>query len=499
MVGGKLMAGIIQIKEIVSRANNNVFQQLRANIESETVSQKKKWISSTHINIATLDFLDKYISSKVNQIVIEFPYSDKEYLSTVYAYYIKATKPAIKECYRLHFYIDDEYMGYIVLRPTPYSHIGRIQMSPIAFLKDKAWVATCSILSNVVGSEQGIENFSFTKQDPEIAMCAQVTIWSVLEYFFNIGLSGNRMKVADVTNNTLTFLEKKIPAKGLTANHIMEVLNNAGLYPILKSSIDFASINTDGEIFSYLESGIPVIGLNSAENHAVCLIGHTEFQHIDVKSLDAYVVNLYDDSNELSDPNFKIIIADKLVSNYVVNDDNFAPYQFLARKCTLTSTGYLPYTATKLDTFIVPLSEKMYITYENVYQFVMDYLSDSRYQNSFPNTSVVRIFLTLSNKFKSSVYDKIYDNDFFSLICHLNMSTYIWCVEVSSVSSFNQGKVECLFIFDSTRHSNDRQPWLLIKDLKSVSFYDGESFSSFDLNENISMDRYNGNLEEYVP
>lgn len=78
------------------------------------------------------------------------------------------------------------------------------------------------------------------------------------------------------------------------------------------------------------------------------------------------------------------------------------------------------------------------------------------------------------------------------------MSTYIWCVEISSVSSFKEEKVDCLLLFDSTRHSNDLQPWLLIKDLYSVSYFNGESFSKIDLYDTI-IDRFNGNLEEYIP
>lgn len=483
------MAGIIETKVIKRKHSLTVFQQLRENIENKHIPDKRKWISHTHIDNNTLCFFDDYLSKNIECIVVEYPYSDKEYLSSVYAYYIKATKPTIKECYRLHFYMDGQYMGYIVLRPTPYSHIGRIQMHPKCFIKGRAYISTYNVYSNVVGEEEAVPSFSFTKQDPEVAMCAQVTLWAVLEYFFSIGLGVNRIKIADVTNNTMSFLERKIPAKGLTANNIMEVLNVAGLYPILKSSMEMSSV-IDDEIFAYLDSGLPVIGLNSSENHAICLIGHSGFQDIDIETIHEE----FDDDNQTP----KIIMACNTVSNYIANDDNFAPYQFLARKCTLTSDGFLSYTATQIDTYIIPLAEKMFITYENVYQATFDYLNSPKNANKFPSTSIVRIFLTRSNRFKSNAKEKIYDNDLCSLICHLNMSTYIWCVEISSVSSFKEEKVDCLLLFDSTRHSNDLQPWLLIKDLDSVSYFNGESFSKIDLYDTI-IDRFNGNLEEYIP
>lgn len=53
-----------------------------------------------------------YIGLKCNLILVEYPYSDKDYLSTYYIHYSKKYKDISKKSYRLHLFNDEIYYGF---------------------------------------------------------------------------------------------------------------------------------------------------------------------------------------------------------------------------------------------------------------------------------------------------------------------------------------------------------------------------------------------------
>lgn len=50
------------------------------------------FIRKSHINSETVDELKQYLGLKCNKLIVEFPYADKDYLSTFYIHYAKNTK-----------------------------------------------------------------------------------------------------------------------------------------------------------------------------------------------------------------------------------------------------------------------------------------------------------------------------------------------------------------------------------------------------------------------
>lgn len=76
------------------------------------------FIRKSHINSETVDELKQYLGLKCNKLIVEFPYADKDYLSTFYIHYAKKYKEYSKGCYRLHVFNNDDYFGFITLRHT---------------------------------------------------------------------------------------------------------------------------------------------------------------------------------------------------------------------------------------------------------------------------------------------------------------------------------------------------------------------------------------------
>lgn len=466
---------------------------------SQVVDKLPDYIGSCYWDDESAIYLRRYITTACKRVIIEYPYFDWEYLSSVYSYYIKATKPAKRECYRLHFYIGDEYCGYIVLRPTPQMHIGRIQASPQLFIEDNAYIITNTYASNILGVRSEVKCFQFITQDPEIAMCAQVATWAIVEHAAQLGRNVVRRKIAEITDATWTFPERKIPAKGLTPRNIMEVLTSVGLYPIILEAT-YDKINRN-EVLAYIESGIPVIGLLSNENHAVCLIGHCEMKKVPKNELNSFCLFNSEIVCEKTQ-SCQVVLNHKFISDLIVNDDNYAPYMKLSCSLPLVAVGddtpsdeYVAYTFENIDSFIIPLSEKIYISYEEVYKTAIAYIQS--HLNDFSHVMVMRIYLSKSSLFKSHALDNIENDKLSNTIRRLNMSTYIWCIELSCPEQYIEGYVNYLLIYDSTRHSKELEPWILIQSKNCIVHFDGEHFV-IDSDINVPPYRqYRSNLEAF--
>ena len=61
-------------------------------------------IDETHIDEEVVECLKKYVGLKCNSILIEYPYYEKDYLSTYYSFYSKQHGEHSKLCFRIHFF-----------------------------------------------------------------------------------------------------------------------------------------------------------------------------------------------------------------------------------------------------------------------------------------------------------------------------------------------------------------------------------------------------------
>lgn len=494
------------------------------NCFDEVLEKLSTKIDPVYFSSTTKDYLQRYITPKCKMVQIEYPYFDLEYLSSVYSYYIKATKPTKRECYRLHFYMDGknkqeyQYLGYIVLRSTPQMHIGRIQAAPELFLKDSAYLITQEYESNIMGAKNIVKCFQFLKQDPEVAMCAQVATWAVVEHATRFNRNVISRKIAEITDMTWTFSERKIPAKGLTAQNIMEVLTSSGLFPIVIGNTRNVGLGISeeelfrNEVLAYIESGIPVIGFNAKNRHAVCLIGHGK-----LRKIDDFQGREFDNFFQLNQEHFTnnegatiagdFILNNKFITSIIVNDDNYAPYLEMplnielkldnTKEASNNDKVRISYSMSEMNGFIVPLSEKIYLPYHDVYKTVSSFILSER--QDFPKRAVVRIYLAESAKFKTHALEKIIDDNVVlsETICKLCMSMYVWCVEISSPEHYKESKVDCMFIYDSTRHSKEIEPWILIQTLSYIKHFDGENFSDPKPLKAIPYAQYKSNLEGF--
>jgi hypothetical protein len=155
-----------------------------------------------HLEAETM--IDDLFESLTDQLAvcIEYPYVDKVYRDSYYHYFASKHNEYSRDSIRLslfnkpierkHFrgkeykkYLQDAFMGYVIIRPTFPKVIGRTLIDKRA-LRNPNFV-TCQTSGGVLinGMKLTAQGFPFSAQDTESITCAETSVWAIMEYFGN--------------------------------------------------------------------------------------------------------------------------------------------------------------------------------------------------------------------------------------------------------------------------------------------------------------------------
>lgn len=423
----------------------------------------KGLISSKHIDITVIDFLKKYLGNLISEIIIEWPYYDKDYLSTYYIHYAKKFINYPKYCYRLHFITNNGgYCGYTVLRPIIYGRkFGQTYISPEILIKGNAFLLRGDYKVHMNGNEYTVKAFPWMMQETDIAICAHIAAWSVLRYYgnkYNNYLNPTLGEIVDIVHEEWG---RKTPSSGLTPVQVSNIMSRFGFYPIIRGGDKSKTDYLLNEMMAYIESGLPIIAMSESKQHAFSIIGHGEIGY-----------RLLDDKNfinKIREPNTNIILNSKLISSVYAMDDNSFPYRRIEK---LPDSGSdEDYSMYEISYIVVPLYARMQLEYHEVYSM---YLGLVKYSDMcWEGNRIVRIYLTSSNSFKMEI-KKLKDLSCIlkEVIINLNMPRFIWCVDSSSIDEYKEGKVSGRVIIDATAGTKDLDPWILMHDKEKIKYYD---------------------------
>ena len=443
--------------------------------------------SSQHIDDYTIRELKDHIGCRCKVIGIEYPYFESDYLSNYYIFYSKKLQDFPKECYRLLFFADEnrtELMGYITLRPTyQRTRIGRTYIEPQYLIDDPdARVLTTNFKIHFRASEATLKAFPWMHQEGDVAVCAHVAAWSVLRYLSTKFRNYQEKLLANIVDAVRLSAERKIPSIGLTVDQISDVFLQAGLSPIIRKRESHASEEMDDELLSYIESGIPFIGVIPSREHAIAVIGHGKriAQGINVE-------NVFQDSQ-------RVVYSSKFISDIIVNDDRHFPYSTIPKILGEQKTGY---TFRAISCAVVPLYQKVHITYADVRIQFENLVKANDYD--WPEKMVARIFLSSSNTYREYTHiqkKEAISSDLKSLIIGLELPKLIWCIEISSINSFQEGIVDSIIIIDSTSATVNNDPFLFILDGKTIKYKSaGEKLAIERLDDSVfSVPYFDSNL-----
>jgi len=297
-----------------------------------------------------LQYLFAYLEKDhidVKTIVTESEYVEKHYLEDYSEYYVRCFNQHPRLCSRIHFFSNkfteaefqtalqsnnknvlsnQNYIGYIVIRPIPDTFLAKICIRPYKALvksKDHKLIKKINCVS-LFGVPLTVDTLALQEQDKVVAACATSALWSLLSGYPDFcsnqipSLSAiTKTAVASDIDGSRTF-----PNKGLRPAQVAHSLKKYGLEPSIykyreegMSCLDEVKAN----IYAYLSNDIPVLlggKVYSKENgsiielgeHFVCVLGY----------------EIKDD--KIPYKNGVLTLKSKGITKLYAHDDRYGPY-----------------------------------------------------------------------------------------------------------------------------------------------------------------------------
>ncbi|AQG80597.1 hypothetical protein [Spirosoma montaniterrae] len=416
-------------------------------------------------------------------VCIESPYMDEVYRDSYSQYYAGKLESYPKDCIRLSFfeapikvsdfrdskrrsYLQQSFMGFLVLRPTLRNVIGRNVMSPKAYWEPIGEICQTTFTTTVNCVKLTIDGFPHSAQDTETMTCAQTTLWAIMEYFSRRYPHYQLAFPSGITRLLEPIMyERMMPAVGLHISHVSYVLRSFGFGPRIYSKVDYQEDFT--RLFScYVESGIPIVVsiLNKDEktSHAVICVGR---KAVDTKQLVQYLQESDIEPEQQQPPVYDL---DRAVKEYVFIDDNLPPYSRAAfgnGNATLTRSDGKKFEVTA---FVVPLHRNVYLEASTAKRYVENLLAQGVIELSGYHDVILKFFLTSSRSYKDRVAtDPYMQSELKQVIVSAVLPQFIWVGELSTPKFFQQKRALGVVLLDATEAYTAKDKPLIL-----VAFHD---------------------------
>jgi hypothetical protein len=429
-------------------------------------------ISSEYGPTAVARKLKAGISDAVKGLLIERNYIDKDYRSTYYNFYAKKGQRYRPDCVRLHFFdstvtfdeatlklscdegpdsLSDHYFGYMVLRPTGISTIGRSVLSPDIRKGASRYIITASHKVHLLGYKLTMQGFPSMDQHIDISVCAHTACWSILRHYSERYNAYREFLTHDITLMAHQFDPGGlIPSKGLEVSHAERVFQEAGTYPLHIARSDANPVDPSfyRQFLAYIESGFPLFAAMHTHEHAVAVAG-------------------YDWRTPVNTAVPGLRYAWDEVRTIAFVDDNHLPY------LAVPVTGGNPYSAEDIDAFIVALPEKIFYPGDAV-----ERLASTLFRlplSGFPpkDQSILRYFITTGSALRHFVREKQseFDTNLVKAIMTIPFAQFVWIVEIATESQWSLGQVSVRAVIDATASLRENIPlWLIHSSTEALVF-----------------------------
>lgn len=290
------------------------------------------------------NYLIRYLADLGAQTVLEEPnYFDRDYLAEFAAFYCKSTAGYPNTCRRLHFFagekfgrstlrsaaagrinalkrLQDNYLGFVVIRPIPATPLGRTVLSWYDDLTpDTPRIVTPSrdYSAHVAGIKLTVHGLAWQQQDSGVGACATVGLWSMLHSsaFDDHHAIPTTAEITQAAHQTASMGDRVFPSSGLSIQQVREAIKEHGLSPIVfngdfgVSCKGFSTERFSNSCASLIRSGYPVLivgQLGKVGLHAVCAVG---FRSCSPSSVASGQVSLQDSE----------------IPHIYIHDDNIGP------------------------------------------------------------------------------------------------------------------------------------------------------------------------------
>ena len=449
------------------------------------------------------DYFSENEGLNAKYVVVEKKYINRDYLHDYANYYALCYKDYLKVCTRLHFFTGDfgskdefeksfksiivegtsknevfwanNYLGFIVIKPTPYSVIGFTILKHYNFNNtkkpfdiDRIYWGIKEYKIHIFGNEVKLSSLAFQEQDSALAACATIAIWCMLQraaedYYVILKSPGEITLDTGITDHQGNRL---FPNKGLIVPDMCRAITKNGLVTEVRHTHDFE----EGEFNQYLRKlinayspiKIPILlGLKVPINgdyygHAVAICAHRMNSSSSTNNknfLQKIFKNVYE-----SEP--KINWEASKINKFYAHDDQwgpfsnieFAPNDTLITNWTRFSEKHEPCLPVAV---IIPVYPKIRISYDDIETIILGFdkilMTALEHEINGPVTWDIQIFLSEEYKSKFKTQDDILDDTdeedkvFQFKVLTLNLPKYIW---IATIRINNIIVIE--FLFDAT-------------------------------------------------
>ena len=454
-------------------------------------------------------------------VVFEDKYVDLDYQDEYAAFYSKAFKTYPSRTVRLHFFsctlpedylqnitrYSDDYMGFLVLRPTDLQKVGRTILKP-TLDSNTEFIHCCAKFDvHILGQKLVVKGMPFSQQDTQVGACAQASLW-MLGRYMSQHFGYREFFPSDVNQ----FAKAKgagrvFPGEfGLTSSQMVDALEGMGFYPrhYSREELKDCSDHIDGIIptpeeqlgscpegeaerkkydqdverirpqysndieglrtlkladiaYRYIESGLPVIFCTN--DHALVGIGHTykylaDNIRVSIQRIPSFIVH-----NDTVGPYQKVPIHEDSSK-----DRNFSEVKQIIvitpREATLSGEEaelMSRSTIEELLAYPTGLKDPKFPTYKDV-------ICKTGFDAYLSNRLEYRTFLIRSVDFQSQIridMENGFNPSIADTLINLDYPKFIWITEVSSDSLLRYKKPtkrQCLgrVVIDSTAPSRTR-------------------------------------------
>jgi hypothetical protein len=391
---------------------------------------------------------------------IETSYIDKLYRDTYYHYYSSKLKYYSRETIRLTFFSEEisinefysqegqqklqsSFLGFVVLRPTQ-NIFGRNVLSPNVFDRtDTYHICRACYEICVHGAKILVHGFPHSSQDGEFMVCAETTVWSLMEYFstryaeYHPILPKTIHQILSVTS-----MQRQVPSTGLTALQISYALKETGFG--VKNYIDSGLPDFKTIIKIYIESGIPVVVAIKNDRgiaHVFNIAGRTDYASKDFE---------YEVLETLSD-NVNLLNYYDAPAKYLAIDDNQTPYDSIVLEDPSGNYASENWKGCKIIAAIIPLHRRIYKDAQKAQGSAIQHLKWLVQNTKLPADVVLRLLLSSSRSFKSSIAkNPDLPDDIKTLILSIDMPKFVWIAETGTPASYGAGKATGMILMDAT-------------------------------------------------
>lgn len=389
------------------------------------------------------------ISLGAQTVAVEYRYIDADYRDEHAKFWSGTFRRYPSVAHRLHFFknvIDVvnteatpfhfeafDYLGYSVMRPIPAAPVGRTVLLPPATEGGPVILCDATDSVNLLGSNLDVRGVPFYSQDNQLTRCGQAAMLST-GYYYHLAFGEVRMLpggIAHAAGANAGELGRWVPSPGVTLNQLVDTATAMRVPPVV---YPVASLTDDIEtvVCRYLNSKFPVTVFT--RHHAFLLIG--------------YQVRIHADGTH--------------TVSFLRHDDEVGPYKWVTRD-ELDGYGDWQY-------LVVPLPPKVYMVAERA-----EAVGEAQFNKVLPGGAqvdqdlhariatgevVVRSAAVTSNAFKRSLIKRGYPDDVSVLYQAIQMSRYIWVIELTEKAARNAGE-RCVYaevIVDATDHPESAKP-----------------------------------------